>query len=341
MNYLCTVLLFVSAPCLAIADSSLVADVIPPLSQQSPRLRFHLGQVANNQPLISPILPDLPFPPSPWYVAQWQQTSYIQPDVKILSNETSRGKPLGRTVFQFEAPDGHAKVRIHGHEGSWTYQLEEQNGFVTEGGGSNLFLSVDANKEVSTFDAPILFDADVKLNKAQILAYNQSALKSGAVLASIFSGFGLSFLDPITHKSQFVFMQVAISGSRNNAPGARYFCSLTGGDPNLLYGPPESVTGSPLPFRPDAGNFHHISYNVTDLVHDLISTPYPCGEKLIEWPTSATLVKNWRLTNFYIGLETEVEDHRKDSSNAQAQGNLDVSLEISHLTIKRISKSLP
>src|SRR5262245_47055231 len=71
-------------------------DLIPPLATQSPRLRFHLGEVHNNQPKISPILPAMPFPPSSWYVAQWQQPSVVVPTfggrVDHLPDDSRLGK---------------------------------------------------------------------------------------------------------------------------------------------------------------------------------------------------------------------------------------------------------
>jgi hypothetical protein len=146
------------------AETKTPTDVIPPLATQSPRLRFHLGEIVGNQPLISPILPNMPDLPSPWYVCQWGQRSYVQPTLIADTDHTGdvwRDDPkFGRPTYAFAAPDGHATVRIFGHLGAWTYELAQSGGILTEGGGSNLFLAADATDPRATFDRPITYDID-------------------------------------------------------------------------------------------------------------------------------------------------------------------------------------
>src|SRR5690242_8853277 len=112
----------------SLAATQYTNDVIPPLASQSPRLHFHLGGVQDYKPAISPTLPAMPFPPSPWYVAQWQQTSLLHPSSMEKVDDLPEDTQLGKASYGFASPDGHASLRIFRHEKNWVYELAEGGG---------------------------------------------------------------------------------------------------------------------------------------------------------------------------------------------------------------------
>ena len=147
----------------------LIRDIIPPLAAASPRLRFHLGRVANNMPVISPTLPAMSdYPTSPYYVVQWNQTSYIEPVLLQKQDRTTYDSRLGKAQFAFEAPDRHSHVSIYPSGQSWIYELYEAGGTLRKTGGSNIFLSSDKMASTATFDHVLNLDFDAKISMASI-----------------------------------------------------------------------------------------------------------------------------------------------------------------------------
>jgi len=277
----------------------------------------------------------MPFAPSAWYVAQWQQDSYVQPTLlpEANSNSLHEDPKLGKPTYVFAAPDGHAAVRVYNQNGSWVYELEESGGTLTGKGGSNLFLSVNAVEPGARFDQDISYDTDIKLSAAMVHYDMAGAAISGAVLSQVFTGFGLMFSDPITREQQFVFMQLPIAVSRPTPPTWFSICSLVDKKPKLLYVPARDQDHPLLAYKADNGDMHHLHYLLNTYVSMLVSSPYRCADQWIEWPSSARDLRNWRLTSLYIGLETETSDHRPGSLNLKPQGEIETAVEIANARV--------
>jgi hypothetical protein len=304
-------------------------DLIPPLESASPRLRFHLGEVQQNQPSISPVLPDMPFPPSPYYIAQWHQKGYIRPDMLQQSDKATYDARLGIAPYAFEAPDGHAHVWIYHYGSGWLYELYEAAGSVDQGGGSNVFLTSDVRLMRATFDRRITFDFDTKLSRAAITA-SAEAQATGAVLSQVFVGFGLLFADPGSSYKRSVFMQLPISISRANFNYNKpmFFCS---GQEIALFTPSLRSEQRTLPFSSDTGPLHHFHWVLNDYMHELVSS-HACG---MNWPASASLMRNWSLTGFYMGLETEAADDRSSAASHDPQGTVETAIQIANVRLRR------
>jgi len=302
-------------------------NLLPPLASASPRLRFNLGQVANNQPAISPILPNIPeFPASAYYITQWQQRTYIEPNRMHVNDPAAFDVSLGIAKYAFEAIDGHSHVWVFPYNGGWAYELYESGGSVQTGGGSNLFLGTDQFVQAA-LDRPISVDFDAKLSRASLLGSDQ-AQAGGAVLAQIFSGFGLLHTDPTGGKQQFVFMQIPIADSRPLSRAASFVCS---GTTISLFSPNLNNGETLLPYVADPGPMHHFHYAVNGYLSDLVGST-ACSQS---WPIGASDPKNWQLTGFYIGLETEVADSRPSAPTNAVQGVQETALQIANLTIVR------
>jgi len=88
-------------------------NVFPGLEQQVERVRFHTGRVVNNQPEISPVLPDIPGPESRWTLLQWAQAVVISASqMKVNDPQTSDAR-LGIAAYAFTASDGHSHLWIY------------------------------------------------------------------------------------------------------------------------------------------------------------------------------------------------------------------------------------
>lgn len=304
----------------------LIRDIIPPLAAASPRLRFHLGRVANNMPVISPTLPAMPdYPTSPYYVVQWNQTSYIEPVLLQRQDRTTYDSRLGKAQFAFEAPDRHSHVSIYPSGQSWIYELYEAGGTLRKTGGSNIFLSSDKMASTATFDHVLNLDFDAKISMASISG-SKRAQANGSVLSQVFSGFSLRYIDPQTRQQQAVFMQIPISGSGGPiSRHAKFFC--TGTRVTLFY---PNLTNDEvlLPYASDPGPLRHFHYSLSNYLGDLIFAA-PCG---VIWPSGATNPGNWSLVGFYIGLETEAADDRSGTSNPP-QGVVETGFQLANLTL--------
>ena len=327
---------------LAAVSCSLRADDVESVYSdpglKDPRLRFHLGETANNQPLISPVYPDMPFPISEWALMQWGQSSCMSGDKMTTDDALCRDPQLGVARYAFAPPDGHSHLWIYkdNASGAWVYEISERDGTLRPGGGSNIFLANGSPRREFTLDREITYSVDLKLTQAEATYLTPTARQSGAVLAMAFTGFGILFKDPETKQQQFVFLQIPISSSRSiSFPGTYIFLPTKGERPNLLYGA-ALLSGEPtLPFAPDTGTLHPFRYLLNRYVAQLISKPYRWKGEMVEWPAAAHDFHNWSLKGMYIGLETQATDLRPTSTNHDRQGSVVAALQISNLEVMR------
>lgn len=314
-----------------------VVGAFPDPGLKDPRLRFHLGQVVNNQPEISTIYPDMPFPVSDWVVTQWSQSSYMQGDLMSKDDPRSRDSRLGLATYGFITPDEHSHLWIYPDKAasSWIYEIYEQDGILKPGGGSNIFLSAHLKGKM-TFDHEINYSVDLKLSQAEINCLTPTAKASGAVLGQVFSGFGINFLNPTTHEHQFVFLQIPVSNSRSTSYKGNYiFLPTKGQRPNLLYSAALLSGETTLPFAPDSGPLHSCRYLLNRYIAQVIARPYKWNGQMVDWPPEAHDFHNWWLAGMYIGLETQATDLRPKSTNHDKQGSVKVALQIANLSVTR------
>ena len=300
-------------------------DLIVPLQSAPPRLRFHAGGIGPDaKPSLLSTLPGIPGPVSSWYVAQWQQASYLLPDAMHTLDAG------GRRSWSFMTPDRHSSLLLHPLHGGHAYTLYERDGLLTEGGGANLFLATNSLPVATNFSSPIELSIRTRVTHAEISYDTVEASGSGAVLAMAFVGLGLMFRDPSAHAGdRFVFMQLPIVGSMSRHPGPGIMCTLAGDEPKLLYAP----EADPVAFRPDAADRER-RYDLTGLVKEMTAEPYPCGGRIMGWPAVQRDPAHWHLTGLYVGLETQNRDGRR-GAEARPQGHAALGLDISALSIRR------
>lgn len=314
-----------------------VQDVFPPLGNKIQRLRFHTGAAKNNQPEISPILPDIPGVSSDWFVAQWSQQQIIVPKAMRRFADETRDPRLGIAAYAFTSPDHHAHIWIYQSSGTDpVYELYEENGVLSDAGGSNIFLSANAGPGDSSLDQSVEYRVDAKLSKASVEYRTPTAKARGVVLGQVFTGFVIQFPNPETKKPSTLFLQIPHSASNAIAD----YRNCKGSDGSLTITSGTHLPGDEiLEFAPSRGPLKRLRYSVNRYICDLITRPLQCKGRGA--PTATTLMDNvksfsdWKIKSIYVGLETEAQDVRPQADNKGLQGRVAVGLQISSLYVVR------
>ena len=286
---------------------------------------------------MSPILPAIPGGPSRWILSQWNHKVYIQPGGLKIMDPATRDPRLGLANYAFSSSDEHSRIRIYRDRqlDAWVYELFERDGTLTDFGGTNVFLATDTFNGATTFDGKLTYSFDAKIPFAMVSYRTTEAKLTGAVLSQAFSGFVLKFNDIASGSTQAVFLQVRISLSRPLPSGPVVICSLKGSGVRLLYSPAFGPPEPPLPYRSDAGPLRHFTYSMNAFLEQMLAKPYSCSGRTLEWSAAAHDMRNWRITGFYIGLETQATDLRKDDGERNPQGEVAMALQIANVKLVR------
>ncbi len=309
-------------------------DALPSLDDM--KLQFGTGAVQDNKPQLSPILPAMQGPVSGWDLTQWKQNSPITP--QSMSGETASASDplLGPASYSFAARDGHAHLWIfaHGPGGHPVYELDERGGWVDEGGGSNLFLSANTIQPAPSLAAPVRVTLLAKITRASI-SYNAPAAKqNGAVQGMAFIGLVVQF--PTNGGTSTLFMQMPLASSRGTG-GFIIACTAHDGSYAMLSGGALPGQTIPLPFQPDLGPLHPISYDVNAQWRAIAAHPVPC--RVPDGPAQSVDFSQINPTSvlvkgIYVGLETQNTDKRAHASDADMpQGGVEVSLQLSNIAL--------
>ncbi len=312
-------------------------NVFPGIDRDVEKIYFHTGQIANNQPEMSPNLPDIPGPPSHWSLIQWAQSQIISPTSLTTDDSATRDSRLGLAKYAFSAPDGHSHMWIYQDPTSHhpVYELYERGGALTASGGANVFLSSDAPPGGITLDHELFYDVDARLSKAQVRA-SLAAQRNGTVLAQVFTGFVIHFPDQDGKTISTLFLQLPIARSIPS-PSEYRSCTSDMERRTIIFGA-EPLAASYLPFEVNKGPLKHLRYNINSYICGLIARPTKCldsaGHKT-SWsvPASATNFKDWKIQKMYVGLETEVQDLRPQSPSKDPQGEVEVALQLANLRV--------
>jgi hypothetical protein len=325
------------------AAAQTAGNLLPDLD--NPKLKFTTGRVVNNKPEMSPVAPNLPGDSSQWEIAEFTPVQALSGDRMRQNDPATSDAVFGPASYAFDAPDSHAHVWIYRNKstGHLVYELFESGGSLGKGGGSDILLAANLNKPFPTMDHRLNFSMQSKISRADARYDNPQAMHNGAVLAQVGMAFILQFPSPVNGAASTLFLQVSLAHSGEQAlqglPGKAPFiasCTLFGsGSLGLMtVGTLSGVT--PLVFRTDTGPMHEISFSINDYLARLFATPISCASKgqgsqmvaLASVPLSKVVLKH-----VYIGPETEIADHRKNSTNTAPQGQADMAIQVSDLRV--------
>jgi hypothetical protein len=326
------------AACLALAAHAAPAaaqtQLLPDFD--NPKLGFGTGKVVGNKPQISDVYPDIPGPPSPWWVTQWTQPILLSGDQMTRNDPATADPAFGPAAYGFTAADGHSHVWIYmnGQDGHPVYDLYERGGTLSNGGGANIYLATGVKPPVS-FDHQIHFSMLAGISNAVASYDTPAAKKTGAVMGMAYMSYVVQFPSPAGGATSTLFMQVALA---NSFPNAKFHVSCVmrkNGSLMLMTG--GTLSGqAPLPFTPNPGRLVPVAYDVNDYITRTFARTANCQEKgagvqpvdLAQVPASSILLKS-----VYVGLETQNTDKRPGAAMAAPQGQMEMGLQLSNLTL--------
>lgn len=284
--------------------------VFPSLGIEGARLRFHLGEVRDNAPAISPTLPEIPGSVSAWYIAQWRKRELLKPERMVRHDAAGVDPGLGTPAFSFPSTSGESRLDIFQQLGRpYVFGLTASGGPRSSEGGANLFLAADALGDGVGLTSPTTYRVKLKLTRASASAHDPNDLRNGTVLAQVFTGFTLRFTDPATGKVTPAFLQIHHADSRGQRPDYRQ-CSFANGTAQILIGGGLAADHF-LPFRPSPGRapLTPYTFDLNRHVCALVRAEFSCsgatGPHPFAFPAAAADLGNWRIRSIYVGLETQ------------------------------------
>lgn len=312
-------------------------NLLPGLGSEIQRLRFQTGRVVNNMPEISPTLPDIPGPASPWSVTQWSQTELLEADRMVTDDPATDDQRLGVANYAFTASDGHSHVWIYREPDTHqaVYELYERDGPLSAAGGANIFLSRDAPQGGISLDHSIAYRLKARIAKARVDA-SPAATERGVVLAQVFTGFVIQFPEPDGSGLSTLFLQVPISVSRQPVNEYRS-CTENSGRRTIIFD--GNLRNDPLlPFHSDDGPLRPLAFDLSDYICALLSSATSCRDQsgeLHDWspPPGQLSFQDWKITSIYVGLETQNRDARPDATSPLPQGHVEVGLQLTDLEL--------
>ncbi len=285
----------------------------------NPVLQFGDGGVVNNKATLFPgTSPTMGYSEYGWWVTQWGKYSsdsppipyYLTPGSYVQNDASTADANFGVAPLIFYSENdptiSHLALYQDSTLNNWVYELWSQDGLLTAGGGTNLFLSnTVSNLSSSSVDADVHLDFKTKI-KARVLSYNDpAAMTDGSVLGLYFTGFTLNYTDPASGKQYWQFLQIPHANTQENK-GIDALCMSagSGGIPDVMWSgvmPGDTFLSS----VPSAGALQGMDYDVNKYLCALVKATYNCGSGPVSFPAAAYNLSNWQITSIYIGLETE------------------------------------
>jgi hypothetical protein len=319
------------------AGTQQTTNAFPGIEGQVERIRFHTGKVVNNQPEISPTLPNIPGPQSHWSLLQWAQPQVILPTSLKTNDPSTRDDRLGVAKYAFTAPDGHSHMWIYEDPISHhpVFELYERGGALTAAGGANVFLASDPPPGGISLDHELLYEMETKISRASVEA-SLTAQKNGAVLAQVFAGFIIHFPEQDGKTISTLFLQLPIARSIAS-PNDYRSCTSDKGSRNIIFSASPKPDSS-LSFTADNGSPKHLRFNINSYICELINRPVICTDSAGQKTNTSLLAspngfQDWKLQNMYVGLETEAQDLRPQSPTKDPQGKIEVALQLADLRV--------
>ncbi len=324
-------------------------------STDGPVLAFGDGQVqaADAMPEVYSALPGISGGDSAWQLIEWNKSEYLGPTAFTTNDPTTADPQYGNALWSWATPDAESGLRIYDSGNAATpyvYELRGSGGTLTNGGGSNVFLSDPVGANVSFADT-ITYSLDAQLTQAQVAYDTPGAQASGAVLGSAFTGFGVWFNQPYSAgyeaalPSFLLYMQIGIASSafpQGASEGDYRSASLLSANTAWSQGSASLVYGSllpgdkALPFAA-AKTPTQLTYTLNDYLEDAIRQPWPLtdasGTTWRALPAATQDLSRWTLGGIYVGLETESTDDRSGSTDTSVQGSIAVALQVSDIAV--------
>ncbi|MBC7748780.1 MAG: hypothetical protein H7Z76_09445, partial [Methylotenera sp.] len=324
-------------------------ELVPVLA--NPNIGVHWGGVQNNQAIVDRIVDIDPASPSVqnsnWYLTQWKKDTPLMLSSTrsdpISSNGPSSDSYLGKSKFEINAPVGKFGVETsllifkNPADNSNVFEIVGRNGWLDEAGGSNVFLSSDLmDNDHSHFDFDINLTFNGKISKMKSKYNdNSSETKGEVVVGQAFAAFTALYTPPNGGDSTSVFIQLLFGDTR----GENFLytgCYMLGSGSQIVYTHnldndfAASADSASAPLKPK-------KYNLNKYLCNALSQKFSCPStiKKPDFSTMSKNLKNWKMTGFYTGVETQVAkaSSADKSIPGPTKGQMEMGLQYSNMRV--------
>ncbi|MFO0713153.1 MAG: hypothetical protein U0353_25075 [Sandaracinus sp.] len=316
---------------LAMPDASLAPySLLPEPGLRNPRLHFGDGTVTAGAPTLFPSTPAIEgFPDSPWYVAQWNKTEILSPEVFVLDAADTADPLYGRAAWAFPTPGNSSSLWIYRgpSPSELIFSLHGEHGWLSPGGGSNVFLSSNAIADsATTMESRVSYGLRAQLEDAIVYYATPESMTNGHVIWLFFTGFVFHYVDPGDGARQSLFLQIAHGDSRGRSgrylvasDGMTLFGDVHAGDPYLDATPAPATPLTPMRFDLNA------------YLCDAATAEYPTPSgTTFRFPDAARELRNWRFESIYVGIETQ---DRFGAATAEPEGAIAVTVRVADVDV--------
>jgi hypothetical protein len=322
-------------------------EILPVLNYTN--IGVHWGGVANNAPLVDRIVNidpnSLPLVNnSSWYLAQWKKTAPLMLNQNrkdpIMTDGFTSDQFLGPAKFEINSPQNKFKTEttllIYRDEPneSQVFEIIGRNGWLNNVGGSNVFLASDIKDwEHNGLNNNINLTYNGKISKMNVEYFEPSnEVKNEIVVGQAFAAFTALYTAPTGEKTN-LFVQILLADTR----GKNILfngCYKHGDAPEIVFGHnldnDFSTKASTEAIKPK-------KYSLNKYLCYALKQKFDCPSdiKTPNFKEMSKNLKNWKVTGFYTGVETQVS--KASGSNQEVpgpiKGEIEMGLQYSNLRI--------
>lgn len=261
---------------------------------------------------------------STWSLAQWNQRSVITPEEIRDSTAVKTDRLYGRSVYDFQKPDGSEGVAIYRDPatGGYVYNLAESSNAGSVAGESDLFLQVGAPTTVGpSFANPLTLRLDAKLIQADA-RYNFAAKGDPALPAAQVNWGAVALFDQPGGPGYQVFLSGGITDSRFGATVVPYSLETPqAGEPTQILFNSTQAGSAPIDYFATEAAPQSMEFSLTGALEQaILALGLDAGQPGVD-DLSA-----WSLNGFYVGIESQTGSTGPSSLTTEIQlSNIQVS----------------
>ena len=316
-------------------------ELVPVLS--NPNLGVHWGKVVNNQAdvdrlvNIDPNSPDVKT--NNWYLTQWKKDTPLmlseQRKDPIITTSNYVDQYLGKPKFEINSPVGkfgtETSLLIYKNpqDESNVFEIVGRNGWLNNVGGSNVFLSSPiTNIDKGTFTSDISLSFNGKISRMNTNKYQEG---NPHVI-----GFGFAAFTAYNSASKTsMFIQISFADTRGQNSPYRG-CYMHGDNIEIVYtynSDNDFVGTASDPSSP----LQPKKYNLNKYLCEALSQNYSCPKdfKAPDFPGLRNNLKNWTITGFYTGVETQASKATNvdQSKPGPIEGEVELGFQYSNMRV--------
>lgn len=322
-------------------------EIVPVLS--SPNIGVHWGgitssnmaqvdKIVNIDPASSPVAS------SNWYLTQWKKTAPLMLSATrkdpIITNSGYNDGYLGNPAFEINSPASRwgteTSLLIFRHQASQSnvFEIVGRNGWHNAVGGSNVFLSspvTDTTNNVFTNELNLTLNKKISRYNIKYLD-NSSDTINLAVVGQAFAAFTALYTQP-NGQATNLFVQIGFADVRGGSVYAG--CYKNGNNPEIVY--TGNIDGD-FQTKADAPNapLQPKKYNLNKYLCHALKQNYNCPSDIPkpDFKSWAKDLKNWRLTSFYTGVETQATSVGATTNEpGPVKGDVELGVQYSNMRI--------